>query len=100
MDWRPSERRSLRYVRSFSTGAQYQPHSEINVQPDFYYERDNLPGVCVFVDGPRHDMPAQQAHDNDVREALANRGFRVISIGYPTPFQGHVAAYPDVFGIP
>ena len=35
--------------------AQHQPSSEVFVQPDFFYEREGIPGVCVFVDGPVHD---------------------------------------------
>ena len=29
-------------------------------EADFYYERDGLPGVCVFCDGPDHDQPMRK----------------------------------------
>ena len=34
--------------------AQHNPAQTVAVQPDFYYERDGIPGVCVFLDGPHH----------------------------------------------
>lgn len=37
--------------------AQTRPTPEVAVQPDFYYQRAGLPGVCVFIDGlPRHSL--------------------------------------------
>jgi hypothetical protein len=35
--------------------AQYTPASDVFVQPDFYYRRGEMTGVCVFIDGPQHD---------------------------------------------
>ena len=34
--------------------AQSQPCADVAAQPDFYYERDGVPGACVFVDGSDH----------------------------------------------
>ena len=34
--------------------AQHTPAEAIPVQPDFYYERNGIPGVCVFLDGQHH----------------------------------------------
>lgn len=79
--------------------AQNRPAREVPVQPDFYYERENLPGVCVFVDGPHHDAPRQQAVDARLRSDLQDRGFRVISIRYDQPFADQVQRHPDVFVI-
>ena len=77
--------------------AQNRPTQAVYVQPDFYYERDNLPGVCVFVDGPSHDTPEQQDQDVLVRGQLRDRGFRVISIRYDQPFTDQVERHSDVF---
>jgi very-short-patch-repair endonuclease len=67
------------------------------VQPDFYYGRDGIPGVCVFVDGPHHDSQQQAAHDREAREDLRDRGYRVIAIRYHRPVDEQVNAYPAVF---
>jgi hypothetical protein len=75
--------------------AQNRPEPKVYAQPDFYYERSGLPGVCVFVDGAVHDMPDQSARDEAVRAALEDLGYRVIAIR--SPFDQHVGAHPDVF---
>lgn len=77
--------------------AQNRPTQDVYVQPDFYYERENLPGVCVFIDGPSHDTPHQQEQDEQVRGQLQDRGFRVISIRHDLPFADQVEQHPDVF---
>ncbi len=77
--------------------AQYRPDPEVAVQPDFYYERDGLRGVCVFVDGPTHDQPAQAARDREVREALTDRGYRVLVVRFDRPIADQLDHYPDVF---
>src|SRR5271157_22828 len=38
--------------------AQFRPESGVYTEADFYYERDGLKGVAVFIDGPTHDEPA------------------------------------------
>ena len=77
--------------------AQNRPSREVNVQPDFYYERENLPGVCVFVDGPHHDAPEQRDEDARLRTQLQDRGFRVIVVRYDQPLADQVQRHPDVF---
>jgi len=77
--------------------AQNRPAADLPVQPDFYYERDGLPGACVFVDGPVHDTPEQSSRDRELREALEDRGYRVIVIRSES-FEGQVERYPDIFG--
>jgi very-short-patch-repair endonuclease len=67
------------------------------VQPDFYYDRDGMPGVCVFVDGPHHDSRQQAAHDREARAELRDRGYRVIAIRHDRPIDEQVSAYPEVF---
>jgi very-short-patch-repair endonuclease len=78
--------------------AQHRLGPEMAAQPDFYYEREGVPGVCVFVDGPHHDTPEQTAHDRRVREALEDRGYRVITIRYDKSLAEQVAQHLDVFG--
>ncbi len=77
--------------------AQNRPSSDVYVQPDFYYERKNLPGVCVFLDGSHHNAPERQKADALVRAELEDRGFRVISIRCDRPFADQVQQHPDVF---
>jgi very-short-patch-repair endonuclease len=67
------------------------------VQPDFYYDRDGRPGVCVFVDGPHHGSRQQAAHDREAREELRDRGYRVIAIRHDRSIDEQVSAYPEVF---
>jgi hypothetical protein len=78
--------------------AQYQPTPDLHVQADFYYERENVPGVCVFIDGPHHDTPEQTSHDQTIRTDLANLGFRVVSIRYDRGLAEQILEEPDVFG--
>ncbi len=78
--------------------AQNRPADEVFVQPDFYYERSDLPGVCVFVDSPLHDAPEQAEADKRVRSELADLGFRVVVVRTDEDFAKQVAGYPDVFG--
>jgi hypothetical protein len=76
--------------------AQNRPSPDVAVQPDFYYERNGLPGVCVFVDGAAHDAPEQAARDRELRDALEDRGFRVVVVR-GGPFEEQIERYPDVF---
>jgi hypothetical protein len=50
------------------------------------------------VDGPHHEAAEQVARDRETREALADRGFRVIAIRAGVPFGEQLARYGDVFG--
>jgi hypothetical protein len=77
--------------------AQIRPTPEIASQPDFYYEREAVPGVCVFVDGSAHDSPRRQERDQAAREALEDRGYRVVVIRVDEDLESEVAAHPDVF---
>jgi superfamily II DNA/RNA helicase len=78
--------------------AQFQPSNEVYVQADFYYDRGNIPGVCIFVDGPSHDPADAQQRDQGTRMALEDNGFRVVVIRYDSDFETQVKAHPDVFG--
>ena len=95
------EREFLRFLRDsqirLPDNAQNRPAPGVHVQPDFYYNRENLPGVCVFVDGPHHDGFGQQHTDSQVRTQLRDYGFRVIAIRHDRPFMEQVQEHPDVF---
>lgn len=78
--------------------AQNRPEPEVPAQPDFYYEREGVPGVCVFVDGSDHDDPRRKERDAEARAALEDRGYRVITIRLDQPLEGQVSEHPDVFG--
>jgi hypothetical protein len=77
--------------------AQHTPAEGIAVQPDFYYERDGIPGVCIFVDGPWHEEQAQAEHDRAVREALRDQGFRVVAIKSGRTIADQVVENFDIF---
>jgi superfamily II DNA/RNA helicase len=77
--------------------AQHRPTPDVLTQTDFYYERDGAPGVCVFVDGPHHDVADRAEADRVVREQLKHRGFRVIAIRYDRSVADQIAGNGDVF---
>ncbi len=95
------EREFLRYLYDnqirLPDHAQNRPTQEVHVQPDFYYERDNIPGICVFIDGPHHDTPVQNEQDVRIRNQLRDLGFRVITIRYDQSIADQVEQHPDVF---
>ena len=78
--------------------AQFRPTEQVAVQPDFYYTRNNLPGICVFVDGPPHDTPQAKEHDAEVRGQLEDLGFRVVVIGHDKEIRAQIEDQPEVFG--
>lgn len=77
--------------------AQYSPEVDLFSQPDFFYERNGLRGVCVFADGPAHDQPERAERDRQVREALADKGYRVVVLRYDQPIAKQVAEAMVVF---
>jgi superfamily II DNA/RNA helicase len=97
----PLERQFLAFLHDHDLilpdTAQNRPSADVAVQPDFYYQRNGRPGVCVFVDGAVHGEAEQVQHDQRVREELEDHGFRVIAIT-GTSFANQVRRYPDVFG--
>ena len=78
--------------------AQHRPASDVPAQPDFYYARDGVPGICVFVDGPHHDAAARRDADARGRAQLRDRGFRVVTITHRRPIDEQIREHPDVFG--
>ncbi len=77
--------------------AQYRPAEHLPVQPDFYYERNGILGVCVFVDGPHHDHLRQAERDRQCRTALEDQGYRVVRIDDASAIAVQVHQHPDVF---
>lgn len=77
--------------------AQHTPAAGVLAQPDFYYERDGLPGVCVFIDGPQHEAPDQAEQDRAVREALKDQGFRIVAIKSGRSIAEQVSGNLDIF---
>ena len=80
--------------------AQYRPLEDLPVQVDFFYERESLPGVCIFVDGPHHDEARRYEEDQTIRTELSNRGFRVVAIGHADSLKEQVASHGDIFTSP
>ncbi len=77
--------------------AQWIAHNDVPTKTDFFYERGNLPGICVYIDGPHHDTPQQQKDDKEKRSALEERGFQVIAIHHTKSIEEQVKQYPKVF---
>lgn len=77
--------------------AQYTPADDVFVQPDFYYRRGDIPGTCIFIDGPQHDSRSRAEEDRRGREALEDRGYRVLAIRYDRPLAAQISEHPDVF---
>ncbi len=75
--------------------AQYTPAGDVFLQPDFHYRRGAIPGVCVFIDGSHHAN--RVAKDRGAREALGDRGYRVVAITTDRPLPEQIDAYPDIF---
>ena len=67
----------------------------IYVRPDFYYE----PNVWVFCDGTPHDNPSTKANDDELRQALFNRGDRVIVYRYDDSLEELTGKHADIFRI-
>jgi very-short-patch-repair endonuclease len=77
--------------------AQCTPATDIFVQPDFYYSRGAGPGICVFIDGARHDEPARRQEDIRSREALEDRGYRLVRIGPDRPLPDQIGEHQEIF---
>jgi hypothetical protein len=76
--------------------AQYTPVPDVFVQPDFYYQRGTVPGICIFIDGPYHDAPARREEDQQGREAFEDRGHRVIEISAYNSLAEQIGRHSDV----
>jgi very-short-patch-repair endonuclease len=78
--------------------AQYRPEEHVYAEADFFYEREDLKGIAVFVDGPHHDEPARKEQDSRERRKLEDMGYRVVVIRYEKPLAEQIKAHADVFG--
>ena len=77
--------------------AQYTPTADVYVQPDFYYQRGVGPGICIFIDGPQHADATRAAEDRRGRDALEDRGYRIIAITTDASLANQICRYPEVF---
>jgi very-short-patch-repair endonuclease len=77
--------------------AQHTPEPDVFAQADFYYQRGNIPGICVFIDGSHHDGATRSGEDRQAREALEDHGYRVLTIRSDRPLADQIAGYADVF---
>jgi hypothetical protein len=78
--------------------AQYRPQEGVYCETDFYYERDGLNGVAIFIDGPSHDEPSQKQKDTQERTKLDDLGYRVLTIRYDQSIEEQIAENSDIFG--
>jgi very-short-patch-repair endonuclease len=78
--------------------AQHCPVPDLPVQVDFYFAREGLPGICVFVDGSAHSAPAQAEHDRQLRATLRDRGYGVIELSCAQDLRSQLARHANVFG--
>ena len=78
--------------------AQYRPEQQVYAEADFFYDRDCLKGIAVFIDGSHHDEPARKEQDSRERRKLEDMGYRVIIIRYDKSLAEQIKAHADVFG--
>jgi len=77
--------------------AQHTPDRDVFTQPDFYFQGDGAPGICIFIDGPRHADAGRADEDRRGREVLEDQGYRVIAITPYASLADQIGKYPDVF---
>jgi hypothetical protein len=91
------EKRWLRFIAEggFHLPSAAQVHlASLRVQPDFAYGEHTV----VFIDGPPHDDPTQQARDREQSAALDDAGIEVIRFHHAADWRAVIARYPSVFG--
>jgi ATP-dependent helicase YprA (DUF1998 family) len=88
----------FRTKRLLPSRAQYRPHPDVYAESDFYYDREGLPGVCIFCDGSDHDEPRRKARDQEERTKLEDLGYRIIVIRHGEDLEGQIRRHADVFG--
>ena len=87
-DWRerlsanPSRMERELAIKLREDGVDYQTQVEIPVTTaDFYFSLESRP-LFVFVDGPVHLRRAQMVKDEELRELLRKRGYRILELTY------------------
>lgn len=78
------------------TDAQFLVES-CSTRPDFLY-RDEA--VAIYVDGPHHDTPEQQADDERKQDDLENSGYTVLRFHHAADWAAIFQRYPTLFGRP
>lgn len=66
-----------------------------HTQPDYLY-KDKY--VAVFIDGPVHDSPDQQAKDRIITNDLEDTGWHVIRFRYNSDWREMLASNENIFG--
>jgi superfamily II DNA/RNA helicase len=84
--------------RKLPDRAQFRPAEGIYAEADFYYQRNGIPGICIFCDGPDHDLPQRKETDAHERANLGDSGFRIVVIRYDRSLADQIAEHPDIFG--
>lgn len=64
-------------------------------RPDFFYADAN---TAIYIDGPPHDTPQQQAEDCEIQERLIAAGYLVIRFHHRADWNTVIGQYPDIFG--
>lgn len=59
---------------------------------DFLYE----PNILIFIDGPHHNTAYYQKVDNQLRNALQNKGYRVIVFRHHQSFDSQISRILDI----
>jgi very-short-patch-repair endonuclease len=69
--------------------------AECQTRPDFYYHDAN---TAIYIDGPPHDTPEQQAEDDQITERLTAAGYLVIRFHHAADWNSIIDSYGDIFG--
>lgn len=64
-------------------------------KPDFFYREAN---TVIFIDGPVHDTPEQQAADRQITDRLTAAGYLVVRFHHAADWNARLDEYPDIFG--
>jgi len=70
---------------------------ECAIRPDFQYRTE---GAVIFVDGPHHDSPEQQATDTQQQDRLEDHGYTVIRFHHSADWESIFLRYTSLFGTP
>jgi len=66
-----------------------------HTQPDYIY-KDKY--VAIYIDGPVHDSPDQQAKDRNITNDLEDTGWHVIRFRYDSDWREILASNENIFG--